>query len=115
VATDRSQSIEITPAGGLTSEEIDRLVAEAEDHRDQDHERREVRRLNNRLEGIINTNERVFGQFRDIMSEGDRRRNHDTVLQARAAHNRDNKAEIVAAMYDLNSISAKLSELMLNQ
>jgi molecular chaperone DnaK len=115
VATDRSQSIEITPAGGLSSEEIDRLVAEAEDHRDQDHERREVRRLKNRLEGMIYTNERVFGQFRDIMSEGDRSRIHDTLLQARAALNRDNKAEIEAAMYDLNSISAKLSELMLNQ
>jgi molecular chaperone DnaK len=115
VATDRSQSIEITPAGGLSSEEIDRLVAEAEDHRDQDHERREVRRLKNRLEGMIYTNERVFGQFRDIMSEGDRSRIHDTLLQARAALNRDNKAEIEGAMYDLNSISAKLSELMLNQ
>jgi molecular chaperone DnaK len=115
VATDRSQSIEITPAGGLSSEEIDRLVAEAEDHRDQDHERREVRRLKNRLEGMIYTNERVFGQFRDIMSEGDRSRIHDTLLQARSALNRDNKAEIEAARYDLNSISAKLSELMLNQ
>jgi molecular chaperone DnaK len=115
VATDRSQSIEITPAGGLSSEEIDRLVAEAEDHRDQDHERREVRRLKNRLEGMIYTNVGVFGQFRDIMSEGDRSRIHDTLLQARAALNRDNKAELEAAMYDLNSISAKLSELMLNQ
>jgi molecular chaperone DnaK len=115
VATDRSQSIEITPAGGLSSEEIERLVSEAEEHRDLDHERREVRRLKNRLEGMIYTNERVFGQFRDMMAEKDRSRIHETLLQARAAINRDDKADIEAAMYDLNSISAKLSELMLNQ
>jgi ABC-type transporter Mla subunit MlaD len=64
---------------------------------------------------MIYTNERVFGQFRDVMTEKDRGRIHETLLQARAALNRDNKAEIEAAMYDLNSISAKLSELMLNQ
>jgi hypothetical protein len=74
-----------------------------------------VRRLKTRLEGIINTSVGVFGQFRDFLSVGDRSRNHHTLLPARAAPNRENTAEIEAAMYDLNSISAKLSELMLNQ
>ena len=115
VATDRSQSIEITPAGGLSGDEIDRLVAEAEEHRSLDHERREVRRLKNRLEGMIYTNERVFGQFRDMMAEEDRSRVQETLMQARVALNQDHKADIEAAMYDLNSISAKLSELMLNR
>jgi molecular chaperone DnaK len=115
VATDRSQSIEISPAGGLTQEEIDRLVAEAEQHRGSDQERKEVRRLRNRLEGMIYTNERVFEQMRELLPEEDRQRIHESLLQAHMVVTLDDKRELEAAMYDLGTTSGKLTELMLKR
>ena len=115
VATDRSQSIEISPAGGLTLEEIDRLVAEAEQHRGSDQERKEVRRLRNRLEGMIYTNERVFEQMRELLPEEDRQRIHESLLQAHMVVTLDDKRELEAAMYDLGTTSGKLTELMLKR
>jgi molecular chaperone DnaK len=115
VATDRSQSVEISPAGGLSGDEIERLLGEAEEHRTSDKEKKELRRLKNRLEGMVYTNERVFEQFQAALGEEDRQRIHNALLEARMVLSQDDKAEIEAAMYDLNGVSAKLSDLMLKR
>ncbi|TNF72300.1 MAG: molecular chaperone DnaK [Acidobacteria bacterium] len=113
LATNRSQSVQINPAGGLTKEEIERLVEEAAEHSQADTERREMRRLKNRLEGLIYTNERVFDQFQDMLAEDERKLVRDTLLMARMALANDDRAELEAALFDLNSVSRQLSELML--
>ena len=90
-------------------------MEEAEQHRSADHERREMRRLKNRLEGLIYTNERVFEQFGDLLGEAERKEIHETLLQARARRlDQRRAAELEAAMYDLNTISrASARTLML--
>jgi molecular chaperone DnaK len=113
LATNRSQSVQINPAGGLTKEEIERLVEEAAEHSQADTERREMRRLKNRLEGLIYTNERVFDQFQDMLATDERKLVRDTLLMARMALANDDRAELEAALFDLNSVSRQLSELML--
>ena len=65
VATNQSQTIQINPAGGLSKDEIERLVTEADQFAQADAQKRELRRLKNRIEGLIYTNEKVFSQFRD--------------------------------------------------
>jgi molecular chaperone DnaK len=114
VATNKSQSIQISPAGGLTKDEIEQLVQEAEEHSREDGQKREVRRLKNRLEGLIYTNERVFEQFQEILSASDRKRIRETITESRIALANDDRADLEAATFDLNSISRELSELMLN-
>ncbi|HUF78178.1 MAG TPA: molecular chaperone DnaK, partial [Thermoanaerobaculia bacterium] len=115
VASDRSQSVEISAAGGLSAEEIDRLVEEAEANQAGDRERMEVRRLKNRLEGMIYTNERVFEQMKALLPEDDRKQIHESLLQAHMVLTMDEKGKLEAAMYDLHGTSAKLSELMLKR
>ena len=113
LATNKSQGIQINPAGGLTKDEIERLVQEAEEHSREDVQRREVRRLKNRLEGLIYTNDRVFEQFQEHLSEDERKKVRDTLIKARMALANDDRADLEAAMFDLNSVSRQLSELML--
>ena len=67
MATNQSQSIQINPAGGLSNEEIERLVVEAGEHARADAARRELLRVKNRLEGLLYTNERVFEQYMEYM------------------------------------------------
>ncbi len=113
--TNLTQTIQINPAGGLSEGEIKRLVDEAESNAKSDSERREIRQLKNRLEGLIYSNERVFEQFRDMLPEDDRQRIHDAILQAHVAISNEQRADIEGALYDLTSVSRVLSDAMMNR
>jgi molecular chaperone DnaK len=115
VATNLSQSIQINPAGGLSEDEVTRLVAEADKSSRDDAERREIRQLKNRLEGLIYSNDRVFEQFRDMLQEADSKKIHESLLQARMALTNEKRAELEAAIFDLNSVSRTLSDIMLTR
>jgi molecular chaperone DnaK len=113
VATNQSQTIQINPAGGLSKEEIDRLVQEADRFAQQDAVKREQRRMKNRIEGLIYTNEKVYNQFRDALADRDRKKISETLVRARVALGSDLRVDLETALYDLNSISRQLSEMML--
>jgi molecular chaperone DnaK len=113
IATNKSQTIQINPAGGLSKEEIDRLVREADEFSKSDSERRDLRRVKNRIEGLLYTNDKVFAQFRETLPEKDRKRASAALLKARMALSSDKRADLESALYDLNSLSRKLSERMM--
>ncbi|HXU46476.1 MAG TPA: molecular chaperone DnaK [Thermoanaerobaculia bacterium] len=115
LATNLSQSVQINPAGGLSEDEIKRLIVEADRNAKTDQDRKEIRQLKNRLEGLIYSNERVFDQFRDMLPEDDRQRIHDAILQARVAITNEQRADIEGALFDLTSVSRLLSDAMLNK
>ncbi len=115
LATNKSQSVQINPAGGLSRDEIDRLVQEADEHSVADNQRRQIRRLRNRLEGLIYVNERVFERFREVLRAPDRKRVLGTLTKARGALTSDDRADLEASIFDLNTISSELSDLMLGQ
>jgi molecular chaperone DnaK len=115
VATNRSHSIQINPASGLTQEEIEQRVHEAEGAVRADRDRREVLEIKNRVEGLIYNNERVFEEFRRMLGEDDAKSVHETLLTARAALLNDDRAALEAAIYDLNQVSRLLSDVMLKR
>jgi molecular chaperone DnaK len=115
VATNLSQSIQINPAGGLSEEEIQRLVTEADQSSQVDAERREIRQLKNRLQGLIYSNDRVFEQFRDMIQEADAKKINEALLQARLALSNEKRADLEAAIFDLNTVSRTLSDIMLTR
>ena len=115
VATNQSQTIQINPAGGLSKDEIDRLVTEADQFAQADAQKRELRRLKNRIEGLIYTNEKVLSQFSDGLPEKERKRSSETLLRARMALTSDVRADLETALFDLNSTSRALSESMMSR
>ena len=74
-----------------------------------------MRQLKNRLEGLVYNNQRVFDQFREMLDDERRRRIHESLLQARVALSKDDRGELEVAMYDLNTISRMLSDVMLEK
>ena len=54
---------------------------EADQFAQADAQKREMRRLKNRLEGLIYTNEKVLSQFSDSLPEKDRKRSAETLLR----------------------------------
>ena len=115
VATNRSHSIQINPASGLSKDEIEQRVQEAEGAARADHDRREVLEIKNRVEGLIYNNERVFEEFRRMLGDDDAKNVHETLLKARAALLNDDRAALETAIYDLNQVSRLLSDVMLKR
>ncbi|MGH9465035.1 MAG: molecular chaperone DnaK [Thermoanaerobaculia bacterium] len=113
LATNRSQSVQINPASGLSRDEVDRLVKEAHEHSSDDARQRQLRRLRNRLEGLIYVNERVYDRFSGLVGMEDGERMRDVIAKARMALFGEDETELEAAVFDLNAISRQLSDLML--
>jgi molecular chaperone DnaK len=115
MATNQTQSIQISPAGGLSEDEVKKLVDEASSQSQSDLTKREVLTLKNRLEGLIYSNERVYDQFKDMIAEAESKKIHETLLKARVAISEEKRADLEAAIYDLNGISRTLSDVMLSK
>jgi molecular chaperone DnaK len=112
-ATGASQGVQINPAGGLSKEEIERLVSEASEHQRLDAARREIRLLQNKLEGMIYTNEKVFREFGKLLSDDDRSKVQAAVARAKEMVISEDKQRLSDAIFDLQSASRLLTTVML--
>ena len=67
--TNQEQSITITGSSGLSKEDIEKMVKEAEAHKAEDDRRREEAETKNRAESYINTMEQRMAEVGDKVSE----------------------------------------------
>lgn len=107
LATGKEQGIEVSPAGGLTKAEIDALIVEADRFRKADQEHREIRELQNRIEGLLYTNERVVREFGAGLSTEKREEVRSTLNRARqalASEERSVLEEAIQAVQDAAQI-----------
>jgi molecular chaperone DnaK len=112
-ATGQSQGVQINPAGGLSKDEIDRIINEASAHQRADSARREIRMLQNKLEGMIYTNDKVFKEFGKLLSEDDRNRVQRILTRAKEAAGAEEKQLINDAIFELQAASRILTSVML--
>jgi molecular chaperone DnaK len=114
-ATGKAQGLQITPAGGLSGREIEKLIREAEENTAADEERRQLRRTRTRLEGLMSANERVFSEFGKLLSSDERERVQDTFKRAHQACEAEVEKDIAAATADMQGISKILTQAMLKR
>jgi molecular chaperone DnaK len=112
-ATGQSQGVQINPAGGLSKDEIERIINDASAHQRADAARRELRMLQNKLDGMIYTNEKVFKEFGKLLKEDERDRVQKLINKARDAVGAEDKQKINDAIYELQGASRILTSVML--
>ncbi len=112
-ATGQSQGVQINPAGGLSKDEIDRIINDASAHQRADAARRELRLLANKLDGMIYTNEKVFREFGKLLKDDERDRVQKIITRAKEAVGAEDKQKINDAIFELQSASRILTSVML--
>src|SRR3954447_8190815 len=112
-ATGQSQGVQINPAGGLSKDEIDRLVNEAAEHSRADAARRDTRMLQNKLEGMIYTNDKVFREFGKMLNEEDRDKVQKCISKAKESAAAEEKQRLNDAIFELQAASRILTSVML--
>src|SRR5438094_20268 len=108
-ATGREQQMRVTPASGLSQDEIDRIITEAENSRDSDHALREKLDLNNKLSTLVKNTQRTFLEFGGLLSEESRENGQHLLKKGETAINSDDVGEIRVALYGVERRSSQVS------
>ncbi len=113
--TGKEQSMEIHPSSGLTPQEIERMIQEAEKYREEDRRRRRIKEMKSEIEGIINNIERSFERFKDKIPSETKIEIMDAITDGKALLKSEEDDEKVFAdtLNSLKELSKKLSNLIM--
>jgi molecular chaperone DnaK len=109
-ATGKVQNITITASSGLSKDEVERMVQEAQSHAEDDKQRREVVDLRNQTDTLAYSVEKLLKENREKLPEADAKAAEDAVAQARKAVEGEDPAALRSAMEELTRLSHKLAE-----
>lgn len=100
-ATEREQSITITASSGLSEEEVERMVKEAEQFATEDAKSREAAEINNQAEAAIFTAEKTLRDFDDKLPENAKRETNEKIEAVRTAQSGDDLGAVSQATESL--------------
>jgi molecular chaperone DnaK len=110
LGTGKEQSIRITATSGLSKDEIDRAVKEAEGHSAEDKKRRETAEVRNTLDNLIYSVEKSLTEYGSKLTEADKANITKALEQARSVKDGSDVEAIKQATNELSSASHKLAE-----
>ena len=113
-ATGKSQEIRITGSSGLSDSEIDKMVKDAEMHKEEDLKRKEIIETKNTADALVHQTEKSLNELKESLSDDDKTNITNALEDLRATLKNDNasKEEIESKIKSLNDVSHKLAEAM---
>lgn len=111
-ATGKEQQIRIEASGGLSEQDVDKMVKDAEAHASEDKERRALVEVRNHAEALIHTTEKTLKEHGDKISESDREKVEAAVKDLRETLDSPEKSVIQEKMEVLTQSSMALGEAL---
>ncbi|OPY89261.1 MAG: Chaperone protein DnaK [Syntrophaceae bacterium PtaU1.Bin231] len=112
LGTGKEQSIKITASSGLSEQEIQKLVKEAELHAEDDKKKRELIEARNQADALVYSVEKNVKEFGDKIDSCDKTKIEEAVQKVRKAMEGEDVAALRAAQEELTTASHKLAEAM---
>jgi molecular chaperone DnaK len=110
--TGKEQQIRIQASGGLSDDEIEKMVKDAEANAETDKKRRENVEAKNQAEALIHSSEKSLSEYGEKISEDDRKAIEDAIAELKTAVEGDDGDEIKAKTQTLAEVSMKLGQAM---
>jgi molecular chaperone DnaK len=111
-ATNKEQTIRIQASGGLSDEDIDKMVKDAEANSEADKKRREGVEARNQADGLIYTTEKTMAEHGDALSDEDKGAIETAIADLKTAMEGDDVAAIQAKLEALAQAAQKLGEAL---
>jgi molecular chaperone DnaK len=111
-ATGKQQNITITASSGLTKEEIDRMMKEAEANSAEDAKRKQEIEVRNQTDSLVYSTERTLGEHGSKLAEDDRKAIDEALAEAREALKGEDIERMKRAQEGLSRAAHKLAEIM---
>ena len=115
LGTGKEQSIRITASSGLSEEEIDKMVKDAEAHESEDKKKREIIEARNQADGLVYTTDKALKEHGDKVDEETRKGIESALEDLKKAIEGDDPEEIKSKTEALAQASQKLGEVMYQQ
>ncbi|RKQ95782.1 molecular chaperone DnaK [Kushneria sinocarnis] len=111
-ATGKEQSIEIKASGGLTEEDIDQMVKDAEAHEAEDKKFEELVQLRNQADGMIHAARKTLDEAGDKASDEERQQIETAISELEEANKGDDQEHIQSKLDALTEASGNLAQKM---
>ena len=115
LGTGKEQSIRITASSGLSKEEVERMVKDAESHAAEDKRKRELIEARNQADGLVYTTEKAVKEHGAKVDDATRAAIESTLAELKQAMEGDDVDAIRTKTEALATASHKLAEVMYQQ
>jgi molecular chaperone DnaK len=110
LGTSKSQAIRVTASGGLSQDEIGRLVREAEDNSEADKGRRLLADLRNKADGLVYSTERTLEEYAQHVPAAEQQALRERIEKTRSALQAGDIQGLSAAVDELSTLSYQMTE-----
>jgi molecular chaperone DnaK len=115
VGTGREQKITITASSGLSKEEIDKMMKDAEAHAGEDEKKKAAIEARNRLDGLVYSVEKTFSENKDKLDATAAGDIESAIADSKTALAGDDVDAMNNAFDRLQTASHKLAEVLYSQ
>ena len=112
MATQKEQKITITSSSGLSKEEVDKMMKEAEAHAEEDRKRKEEIETRNRADQAAYGAEKMLKDSGDKLSASDKQPIETAIADLKAAIEKNDVAEMTRTMAALETAQHKAAEVL---
>ena len=109
-ATGKEQSIVIKASSGLSDDEVDKMIKDAEAHADEDKKLRELVDVRNTADGMIHSVEKSLKELGDKVEADERSKVDEAIANLKEAIKTEDKADIEAKTQALTEAAGKIAE-----
>jgi molecular chaperone DnaK len=114
-ATGRQQSIVIKASSGLSDDEIQRMVGDAEQHRESDRKFHELVDVRNKADNLIHTANKTMQDLGSQVTAEEKQHIESAIESLKEAMKGDSREEIEAKTQTLTEASSKMAERLYAQ
>jgi molecular chaperone DnaK len=115
VGTGKEQKITITASSGLSKEEVDRMMKEAEAHAEEDRKRKEEIETRNRADQAVYAAEKMVQEMGEKLPESDKSAVEGAIASLKSAISGNDTAAMTKAMEQLTQAQHKAAEALYKQ
>jgi molecular chaperone DnaK len=111
-ATNKEQQIRIQASGGLSDEEIDKMVKDAEQHAAEDRQRKELIEARNQAESLVHSTQKSLSEVGDKVPQADKSTIEAAIAELKSAAEGEDVEAIKTKTNDLAQVAMKLGEAL---
>ena len=115
LATGKEQAITITASSGLSKDDIDKMVKDADRHAEEDKKRRADIETRNQADNLVYNTEKMLNENREKIPVADIKPIEDALAEAKEALKSEDMDKIRRAVYTLTRASHRMAEVMYKQ
>ena len=109
-ATGKEQKIVIKASSGLSDEEIEKMIADAEAHAEEDKKFKELADTKNQGDALVHATEKTLSELGEKVAQEERAKIETAIAELKEALKGDNKDTIDTKVKALSEVSAPLAQ-----